>query len=739
MDRLGSLGRPVIPQRLRQGHHPEELCASISGMDLQRGTAEELPQDTDDASEKLQEMMAKLQENAKDLGEKDQALKRRLQQFDNWSDGPLALDNEIIIHPAYSADSNTKPSLGNIYENLRVINKKLWDVQIAIYRLSYVDLQFLPRDKSNYKPHAGSAPTSSVYGQPFQQALDSIEGFDLSQDHVGWGVGHGFRDWYSACHSIGLLESRASIEDALRELNHIRVVMTAMQGNCRSMTALVSRPSLRSLGLLDLPDEILAPIFEFAAEPWNEEHHLSREIANCRLACRALCRLSSRFLLRSVAVDVRATSIARLQEISCHPVFSKGVRSVKVIINYYPREISVNLRTFAQYHYRQLEIATTTLGARLRRRPETIPDIQNAKTIINEANDIIHGWHRAAREDQAAPAAGKDLQHQVLIRRAFEDYQKLYRDSQDLRHIRNFFFAVANAMVAMPFARRLVLCDDINMGPRRLPSFHDCLDVSSRLYVAMLEPWSYSAGTHAGFAQKGCEIYFDLPVAIHHAGVTLEDLDVKLSSSAVFMPRQEVVKEIPAALAGLRRFSLDWKGHWYHGHWKTTALSELLKPILSTVHLEDLSVKFEASNSASRDASAITSDLVLREWPKLSRLSLMNVALSLSDLEACFTGSRNCLTHLTLNKVTLCEGHWEQALRVLRNESIRYVCVSYPSGADFDRFSTKEDVYYASFDKHLHHIDHMNGAEKYLRGFISRNPLERWDTQSADRGEVGSE
>ncbi|KFA69492.1 hypothetical protein S40285_05659 [Stachybotrys chlorohalonatus IBT 40285] len=739
MDRLRNLRGPVLPERLRQGHHPEKSCASVGGMDVQRGTTEELPQDTDDTSEKLQEMVAKLQEDAEDLGRKDQALRMHLQQLDNLSDGPLPLDNEIIIYPPYSADFNTKYSLKSIYENLRVINKKLWDVQIAIYRLSYVDLQFLPRDKSNYKPHAGSAPTSSVYDQPLQQALNSIEGFDLPQDHVGWGVGHGFRDWYSACHRFDLLGSRASIEDALRELDQIRVVMTAMQKNCWSMAALVSRPSLRSLGLLDLPDEILASIFELAAEPWNDEYHLSRDIANCRLACRTMCRLSSRFLLRSVAVDVRATSIARLQEISCHPVFSKGVRSVKVIINYYPREISVSLRAFAEYHCRQLEIATTTLGARLRRRPETIPDIQNAKTIINEANDIIHGWHRAAREDQAAPAAGKDVQHQLLIRRAFEDYQKLYRDSHDLRHIRNFFFVIANAMAVMPFARRLVLCDDVNMGPRRLPSFHDCLDVSSRLYVAMLEPWSYRAGTHAAFAHKGCEIYFDLPVAIHHAGVTLEDLDVKLSSLAVFMPSQEVIKEIPAALAGLRRFSLDWKGHWYHGHWKTTALSELLNPILTTMHLEDLSVKFEASNQTSRDASAVTSDLVLRSWPKLSRLSLMNVALSLSDLEACFTGSRTCLTHLTLNKVTLCEGHWEQALRVLRNESIRYVCVSYPSGADFDRFSTKEDVYYASFDKHLHHIDHMNGAEKYLRGFVSRNPLEGRDTHSADREEVGLE
>ena len=85
--------------------------------------------------------------------------------------------------------------------------------------------------------------------------------------------------------------------------------------------------------LLDFPDETLLEIFDYfdfdydSHEPhavaWFgecEDYYPIHNIKSLRLVCRRFCALASGLLVRDAHLDLSRESLARLQEISCHPV-----------------------------------------------------------------------------------------------------------------------------------------------------------------------------------------------------------------------------------------------------------------------------------------------------------------------------------------------------------------------------------------------------------------------------------
>lgn len=82
-----------------------------------------------------------------------------------------------------------------------------------------------------------------------------------------------------------------------------------------SLTSDIEPQSLGQLGILDLADELLMNIFDHAAD--------SSDIRNILLTCRRFCSTSSHLLLDCLNVRLTPASLARAQEISCHPTIPR--------------------------------------------------------------------------------------------------------------------------------------------------------------------------------------------------------------------------------------------------------------------------------------------------------------------------------------------------------------------------------------------------------------------------------
>jgi hypothetical protein len=122
----------------------------------------------------------------------------------------------------------------------------------------------------------------------------------------------------------------------------------------------VSRPTLRPLKLLEMPDEVLIKIFDYVkgwtgkTAPFYELGNIGEDVKNLRLTCRRFCSTSSDLLLRFVRVELNPSSLSQFEEISRHPTISKGVRCVRVVLPLYNATLAQDISTFAQHNAQEL-------------------------------------------------------------------------------------------------------------------------------------------------------------------------------------------------------------------------------------------------------------------------------------------------------------------------------------------------------------------------------------------------
>ncbi|KAE9583935.1 hypothetical protein CGMCC3_g466 [Colletotrichum fructicola] len=204
------------------------------------------------------------------------------------------------------------------------------------------------------------------------------------------------------------------------------------------------------------------------------EHNRSRDvesIKSLRLTSRRMRNLADRFLIRSVIVRMMPQSLARLVEISHHPVFSHTVRCVRVNLAFYAKALA-NLNNFAGFEKWQCERIHERFG------------LANEKADIEEAEDhrvSDHTMTLLKRLDKEAiatrevkrgrdPFASLKTSFKRLLRAAHVQYKQLYDEQQRIRKDhRNgvdsvFLREISAAMARMPNATRLEI-SDVDVDP----------------------------------------------------------------------------------------------------------------------------------------------------------------------------------------------------------------------------------------------------------------------------------
>ncbi|KEY71671.1 hypothetical protein S7711_09704 [Stachybotrys chartarum IBT 7711] len=363
--------------------------------------------------------------------------------------------------------------LVNAYNLLQTANENLRRLQVELVRVSglWTLFQDNPETRSSDRPE---------YWVDSAGQSDSFRNEDADA-------------WVFDARSRGLFSSTSALVEELRSLGERKRNLEDIQQKLRLTINTVSRPSLRSLHILDLPDEILSRVFDFV-EGYRPDipslwHIVSRDLKNCRLACRAFCRVSSRLFLRSVSVDLRVSSISRFEEISRHPIISKGVRVVRAVLHFYDPRLSENFDDFILHSATELEQRVESMEWMKTWEFHKVSE-KDGLRVIERLKAISASWRRISSAIQAQNLTEDDHQHLLLLRKAHQKYQRLFSDQEELLNSGMFLQKVAAGIDRMPRARILHFLDwDFNL-PREVSPF-DCEDLNVPVYEAPLRAMNY--------------------------------------------------------------------------------------------------------------------------------------------------------------------------------------------------------------------------------------------------------
>ncbi|KAK3306241.1 uncharacterized protein B0T15DRAFT_557105 [Chaetomium strumarium] len=566
---------------------------------------------------------------------------------------------------AMAPPATDKERLSKAWEDLGAVNEKLRLIQLECDRLMDMDL------------YSQEGPNS--WGQAVREGFITLTEDERKQDELDGDTlvliyGREYKK-----RGVLIDELEVSRSDLRRLINEL------------------SRPYLRRLNILNLPDELLLEIFEYlelldVIEPVAPPliRRRGNEIKNTRLVCRRFCQLSSSLHLRVVRVSFTEASLARLEEISRHPTISKGVRTVKVDLRFYNEDLK-DFNTFIDYHEQELG-EEINLGGRVLRVVAQMPE--------EEASEMIK--KRTCHRRYAAEYVARLKEQQSLIRKG------------------NFPRALASAIARMPGARDMAFKDSLFDVRDRLmmPGSEVSWD---QLRRRMLQPMSGGHAMKHRLERPDYQCVVDLIESVRLAGVSLSGIDISLWPPLHKMPRipSDFRASFVAGMQQLKQFRFCY--HGYPVVQEEDNLHDFLSAFVGTSSLQKLDLDIGPVPIYGPSPS-IDLDRILGPGPRhnLKDFSLHYVAIDLSKLLLILKRLPDSVYHLGLDSIELRSGTWEEALERLQEKKPRTMSLRSPYGAE--TFSMPQPDYETIFS--TEYYDKRTVTENYITGHFSLNPFQ---------------
>ncbi|KAI2613432.1 hypothetical protein GGR54DRAFT_328284 [Hypoxylon sp. NC1633] len=352
------------------------------------------------------------------------------------------------------------------------------------------------------------------------------------------------------------------------------------------MESKTEQASNKPVHILDCPNEVLMKIFaDVAGAPCDNDFRTTRtvksedggpkEISNTRLVCKRFHDQSSHLLLPVVTVSMNPSSLARLDEISRHPWIAPGVRSIRVILESYPPNVASELSdTFLSYYADQLvdNVKASLVPWRARFRSGT-PEVRPSPAfslelaILKErylATSAINELVASSRSmDQDVFSGDKGLSNNAkrqlrFVQSALEQCGAAYGEQEKVRANGTFARAIAAAMAKLKVPPRLFITDYDNSNQFKAPFWSR---ENAKLFVkSIAQPMNWAKAEKAGFQISGIEQLVEIPLAIHQAGVKLEDVYINVplmrSSHRLYKSEQDL-KDLAAFAQNLHSFTFQ--------------------------------------------------------------------------------------------------------------------------------------------------------------------------------------
>ncbi|ROW05548.1 hypothetical protein VSDG_00243 [Cytospora chrysosperma] len=530
------------------------------------------------------------------------------------------------------------------------------------------------------------------------------------------------------------------------------------------------RAKSRPLNVLDLPDEILIAIFDFAKGRDESRLHFFFDdgytdvatIKNVRLTCRRFNHTASHLLLAYVDVCLCPSSLAHLKEVSLHPVISRGISTLRIHASIYSSRLArflghfaqlatAKLADFADYHERLLGRMRAGEEERMSRYCTPV----EVKKAAQQARRIISSWEQHWHADDHEIDSGAEGERWpsdvAALQRIHKVYAQRYEEQQSVMKDGLFIREVAAAMARMPRALRLYITDSQIQTYPDLGEFKSNFELADNpelfLRERMLDSIAWFTAMEDFTENPPTDLLFRLPLAIFAEGVSLVHLDI-----AVEPPRdlsitfnQEHHRDLRAACKHLRVFGFRGRGN-PDEFWMAEANSEdsgevqnlfsFLRAFLSSECIErlDLNLGFldEAYEIPNVSAGSL---LTFRTWPALQHMSLDSYPIHLDELQHFFRNiPLEARPFFNFKGLHLINGTWEKALDVIRERPKHWDSLIHdPRGGEI--YDMPDEERKAIFEPKMgskgEYIGPDTKATRYITlPFIKENPLRRGENVS---------
>jgi len=623
------------------------------------------------------------------------------------------------------------------YDGLRAASEQLQSTNLDIYRLMSVKmLHAVDSDQAN-SLHA-------ILKQHERAAFGDQDPSQLKRDQP---------NWYAR--NRGVVDSLEFIDQELERATASKAKVESAQAALRCCINRLSRPYLRSLNLLDLPDEILLEIFEHLEDRFLEciERYPhcywtpSRDIKALRLTCRRICDISSQLLVRIVHLDFHPESVERLEEISRHPTISKGVHIVKVDLLFYNFSFC-DIEHFLSFHVVEAE-QQIDLYEKMEMWDFCGTSKDDALAMIANGNKLMSTLRRLLSGDRSQ----EDDQHWSRAVETHELYLKLMQMQASLIQSHKFYRAVGSAIARMPCARALVFDDSgrplHRYGPKQLPGslMVPGGDIWERLRGWILVPLNGFAAKSNHLEPPDYTCIIPLIDAVRDAGVFLRHLSFDLCSrgrSVDLVPSPDLRPSFSSGMQQLRTFSFtyayesslfvdhddnsehddedsDDSGDSDSEHVKeASGIQGFLSACLetSTLRLLELDFRSGVEHFPLRFGDILNRNKSLH---KLNGIHIGKVDLDYADLMAFLRHLPKPMHFIRTRTLRLLNGSWREVLDVLREKQPRVVRFCDLGGGEFE--SMTKEQYDHAFKEERFGGD-TTRAEAYIEGRLFPNPFQ---------------
>ncbi|KAL7941990.1 hypothetical protein V8C42DRAFT_360407 [Trichoderma barbatum] len=225
----------------------------------------------------------------------------------------------------------------------------------------------------------------------------------------------------------------------------------------RAMT--LSRPLIRPLHILDLPEEILDEIFSYLPDHfttlstkmtlteirWSIKGGKRRkDIQSVRLVCRLFNEVASPYLFPYLDVYLDMESLLRAERISKTAHLAKGVHGIRIGLQYRPKEMT----TMSSLEASEDEVYEGI-----------IDDGKDYDQAMRNRQTIDDAWNAYLRSEDGSATTEECLEYQQILVSGWQEFRRMHEEQLALIMDGTFTRILAESMARMPLSGNILLTD----------------------------------------------------------------------------------------------------------------------------------------------------------------------------------------------------------------------------------------------------------------------------------------
>lgn len=510
--------------------------------------------------------------------------------------------------------------------------------------------------------------------------------------------------------------------------------------------------------ILSLPNEILISIFE-RKNPHTGDIHRGL-VPSLRLTCRRFCDLSSHLLLKQVHVDIsQPDTLTRLQGIAAQSNIARGVKEVYVRLHFYHPWVAASFGNFVESvesGWRRMSSGADLRSDGLMNVDQIIRSFFDHLDFYNQLDSSKPSeWIDNTKEEspKITDALGVDHLHpRVILADAYQVYQSRFEAQNRIMSSGVFTSILTQSLAKLVNFTILTLHDrelnnNWNAEADIAVDYYDYLGQEKALIRLFSRPMIWEDARWMQPQRQMCdgvpiELLLDIPLAIgNRKDIIIDYFSIQVSAAPDYnrLPSDQVtLASLSAAMEQMSVFQLaftppcddkynlpmpdDENPNMGISMAEVQTLDQYIGALLNCSSISHAEINLTALWSAADLVFGFHVSYCLgKEWfsksgSDIQSIWLEKVPLTMQDIGR-FVAALPDNAELSLCRILLQEGTWEQTLDLLQRRKQLRVTIDSPLGAETN---VMPDLKYRSI---FGRDDLESLAEKYVNGKTGRNPF----------------